>query len=383
MKTLILASASLAALLVAAPALAGNNTTIQQVGTAQHATADQTNSTDGGVIQITQGLDATAGSDGYNQATATQGGSGNQASITQSQGLYGVANPSNTSTSDQEGVNGTVTVVQVGNNISNITQGGVNEHAIVGQSNNFNTSTIVQAGVGELGLVNQEEGTGNVATIAQAGTGDGTFAGFVDGTQSAGPGPNLHWHENLPSDSVIPGVSTGHTLYGPTGAVVDQNGNNNNGAINQAGYQNFADVSQGNQDGSFNNSASVTQGAGQYYSAAVVYQDGSGNIAQMNQQGSGSSYATTWQQGSGNQAYTSQTGSEYSVIGQGIAGEGFGASMNVNNNYANVNQTSGNDASTITQMGNSGQAWVSQTAQANATSTITQGGSFSVAVVRQ
>ncbi len=382
MKTLIFASVSLAALLVAAPALAGNNTTIQQLGTAQHATADQTNSSDGGVIQITQGLDATQGTDGYNQATATQGGSGNQATITQSQGAYGVANPSNTSTSDQEGVNGTVVVVQVGNNSSNISQGGSGEHALVGQANNFNTSVIVQAGVNELGVVNQQAGVSNVASISQAGTGTGVSGG--SNVLTHGPGANQIWSEELLTGSVLPGASTGTIVYGPTGAVIDQNGSNHSGTINQAGYQNFADVTQGNQDGSTNDTGMITQGAGTYYAEGLIQQTGgSNNIATTNQQGSGSGYSLTDQNGSNNQAYANQVGNETSVIDQGYTGTIPSASGAVNGNYANVNQTSGNNTSLVQQTGNYGQAWVSQTAQAGATSTISQGGSYSVAVVRQ
>ncbi len=382
MKTLIFASVSLAALLVAAPALAGNNTTIQQLGTAQHATADQTNSSDGGVIQITQGLDATQGTDGYNQATATQGGSGNQATITQSQGAYGVANPSNTSTSDQEGVNGTVVVVQVGNNSSNISQGGSGEHALVGQANNFNTSVIVQAGVNELGVVNQQAGVSNVASISQAGTGTGVSGG--SNVLTHGPGANQIWSEELLTGSVLPGASTGTIVYGPTGAVIDQNGSNHSGTINQAGYQNFADVTQGNQDGSTNDTGMITQGAGTYYAEGLIQQTGgSNNIATTNQQGSGSGYSLTDQNGSNNQAYANQVGNETSVIDQGYTGTIPTASGAVNGNYANVNQTSGNNTSLVQQTGNYGQAWVSQTAQAGATSTISQGGSYSIAVVRQ
>lgn len=382
MKNFIFASVSLTVLALAAPALAGNNTTITQLGTSQNAQVDQTRSSDAGVVQITQGLSATQGTDGYNQAFATQGGSGNQATITQSQGAYGLANPSNTSTSDQEGVNGTVVVVQLGNNTSNINQGGNSEHALVGQANNFNQSTIVQTGNSELGVVNQQNGVSNVAMISQSGTGTGVSGG--SSTFIASPSANQIWYEELMTGSVLPGASTGTILYGPTGAVIDQNGNNHSGTINQAGYQNFADIAQGLQDGSSNDTATITQGGATVYAEGLIQQSGgSSNFASLDQEGSGTAYALTDQNGNNNQAYTYQVGTEHSVINQGYTGAIPSISGVVNGNYANVSQTSGNDTSMITQSGNYGQAWVSQASQAGASSTITQGGAYSYASVHQ
>jgi hypothetical protein len=182
---------------------------------------------------------------------------------------------------------------------------------------------------------------------------------------------------------VLPGASGGATIYGPVGAIVDQNGSNNSGSINQAGYQNFADVAQGNQDESSNNTGSINQGSGLYQSDAVEYQDGHNNVASINQAGSGTTYSTVWQNGNSNQAYSTQVGSEHSVIGQGVTGDEAAIVNSVTSDYASVDQESGGDNSLVTQTGNNDTAYVTQDNVANATSTIMQGGSFNTASVRQ
>jgi hypothetical protein len=389
MKSIILGSVSTAALLFASAAFAdGNSSTITQIGTSQNAIVDQTQSSGGAVAQITQGL---ADADANNAATVTQGGSGAQASVTQSQGGYGVAAPSNTSTSDQEGAGDNLTVVQVGNNTSSIAQtsNSVGEYALVGQSNNFNSSTIVQAGQSEFALVNQEEGTGNNASISQSGTGAGNVTPVGSDRSNIVPGPgDLVLSENVPGDSVLPGAPN-LTRYGVTGAAVDQVGSNNIGAVSQQGTQNFADVSQENDTAPGGNIGTVIQGSGVSYSDGVMYQLGQNNIASINQSGGGSTYSTIWQNGNSNQAYSTQVGSNVSEIAQGQNGASAhignipdpGSATPVNNDYASVTQ-GGGDTSLVNQTGNNDNAQVSQQA-ANATSTVTQGGSFNVAVVRQ
>jgi len=362
---------------------AGNASTIDQVGYSENASVDQTGSPSDAVAQISQGV---AGADEYSLANVTQGGgAGNEASITQSQAPYSaVRNPSNVSNSNQQGSDGTITVVQVGNDSSSISQlgGSSYEHALVGQSNNYNSAGIQQGGVQELAVVNQEEGTGNSASIVQSGTGNNLYAPLLFPNAVEGPN-NLVWSENVPSDSVLPGTSTNYTIYGPVGAVVDQNGSNNVGNINQAGYQNFADVSQGNQDGSANNNGSISQAAGLYQSDALMYQDGQNNTAAINQAGSGTAYSTIWQIGTSNQGYSTQVGSEHSVIGQGTGADNAAVTSPVSNDYASVDQTHGNDASFVYQTGNNDTAYVAQNYTANATSTVTQGGSYNTASVHQ
>ncbi|HEY5006791.1 MAG TPA: hypothetical protein VII42_02235, partial [Caulobacteraceae bacterium] len=333
--------------------------------------------------------DATQATDAFNHASVTQGGgSGNQASITQSQGGFGaVSNPSNVSNSDQEGANGFVTVVQVGNDTSSISQlvNSSSEHAVVGQSNNGNSAAVQQGGQNEFALVNQEEGTGNSASIAQSGTGngvDGPNAGHVFGVG------DQYRNENLPNDSVLV-AANGPTTYGPVGAYVDQIGSNQVGQINQQGFQNFADVSQGDPSAiGSGNMGYISQGAGVSESDAVIYQQGQQNIASINQS-NGTSYSTVWQNGSSNQAYSTQVGSDSSVIAQGQVGAGNEPGTiptpgpAVSGDYASVDQTTGGDNSLVNQTGNNDSAYVSQTSTANAMSTITQGGSFNVASVHQ
>jgi hypothetical protein len=385
MKTLILSSVSAAALLFASAAFAdGNSSTITQIGTSQNATVDQTQSSGGSVAQITQGQ---VDGDANNVASVTQGGANNQASVTQGQGAYGLTNPSNSATTDQEGTGGAVTVIQLGNNSVTVQQlaGSSAETALVGQSNNFNSAAIVQQGARELAVVNQQTGSGNIASITQNGTGDGETAGHADHVYGTG---NLYRNENVPSDSVLPGAAEGKTSYGPSGAYVDQAGFSNQGTVNQQGMDNFADVAQGAPDDSTGNIGTVTQGAGLDHTDGLIYQQGDTNIAAVNQSGSGSSYSTIWQNGVSNQAYSTQSGSENSVIAQGQTGAGQepltiptpGAP--VSNDYASVFQSGGNDASLVNQTGSNNSAYVSQQA-ANATSTVTQGGSFNVATVRQ
>jgi hypothetical protein len=383
MKRAIFAGVSAGVLLFAGAALAaGNNASIDQIGATQTATIDQTASSSDGVATVHQ-------SDAYNLANVTQGGSGNHADVTQNQGAFGaVRNPSNISNSNQQGVNGGATVVQVGNNTSTINQytGSVGEHALVGQSNNGNSSNIGQSGQSEFAVVNQQDGSGNNATVAQSGTGDGETGGALIATAAHGPG-NLRWHENVPNTSVLPNAGSGVTLFGPIGAAVDQIGSNNTGLLNQAGYQNFADIAQGDSDGSnsTNNTASIAQAGGVYYSDAVVYQRGQFNIASISQVGAGSSYSTVWQNGNSNQAYSAQTGSNHSVIEQGFSGEGSYAAGPANNEYASVNQAGGgNNTSLVQQLGSFDTATVTQFGS-NATASIVQhaGGSFNTATIHQ
>jgi trimeric autotransporter adhesin len=387
MKNLLLGAVSAVALLTAGGAFAaGNASTIDQIGTGNTAAVDQTGSPSDAVATITQGL---ANSDANNSASVTQGGgAGNVATVTQSQGPYAVNNPSNRETSNQQGTGGVVTVIQVGDNTSTVQQlsGSIDEVALVGQSDVGNSSSISQGGTSEFALVNQEEGTGNSAGIVQSGTGAGDITPTDQGV-AHGPN-NLYWSENVPDDSVLPGASSGLTTYGETGAVVDQVGSNNVGAINQAGFQNFADVSQENDTSPGGNTGTVSQGAGLFQSDGVMYQLGQNNGAAINQSGSGTTYSTIWQNGNLNQAYSTQVGSETSVIGQGVTGDGPRTSDDsfvtaVNNDYAAADQTSGNDNSLITQTGDSDTANVFQTVTANATSTIMQGGSNNTATVRQ
>jgi hypothetical protein len=376
MKYFLMGAVSAVALFAAGGAMAaGNSSDIQQIGTSNNASVDQTAEASDGVVSINQ-------SDSYNTASATQGGAGNQASVTQSNGSFGaVTNPSNQSTSNQQGQNGAVTVVQVGNSTSNITQYGnsSNEHALVGQSGNGDNSTISQAGASELAMVNQELGTGNSASISQAGIGSADFAPHNGGIAGGG---NLRWNENVPSDSVLPGAHASLTTYGPTGATIDQLGTNETGAITQGGYQNFADVAQGNDAGGLGNNGSIAQGAGMALSDAVMFQDGQYNTASISQQGFGSSYSTIWQHGVSNQAYSTQTGSQTSTIQQGFVDDNTNEGAAVSGDYANVNQSGGGNNSVVNQSGNNDWASVSQV-NANATSTISQGGSFNVATVHQ
>ncbi len=376
MKTFLMGAVSAVALFAAGGAFAaGNSSTIDQIGTFNNAAVDQTGSASDGVATVTQ-------SDSYNSANVTQGGAGNQAAVTQSNGSFGaVTNPSNVSNSNQQGQDGGLTVVQVGNSTSTISQssGSANEHALVGQSGNSDAANINQNGNAELAMVNQELGNGNSAVIAQAGTGNGVY---VPSSSSVSGGGNLRWNENVPGDSVLPGASSGQTVYGPVGAFVDQLGSNESGSISQSGFQNFADVAQGNDAGGAFNAGSITQGGGMVQSDAVMFQDGQFNIASIDQEGAGSSYSTIWQHGVSNQAYSSQVGSETSKIEQGFTDDNATEGASVSGDYASVSQSGGGDSSTVNQSGNNDTALVSQLG-ANATSSISQGGSFNTANVHQ
>lgn len=399
MKTIIFGAVSASALLLASAAFAaGNSTEIDQIGYANTASVDQTGSPSDATAKVTQGLSP---SDEYNSAAVTQGGgAGNSATVTQSQGAYGATrNASNILHSNQQGTDGLVTVVQVGDNTSTVNQlsGSVAEYALVGQSNVNNTSTISQGGHNEFALVNQQTGTGNSASIVQSGngagklgTGAGNYAPTAYLPRIHGPG-NLWWSENVPDTSVLPG-GPGHTRYGQSGADIDQVGSNNVGNVSQAGNQNFADVSQENDAGTGGNRGTVNQGLGVYNSDAVMFQWGQNNTVTLDQSGAGTSYSTAWQNGDSNQAYVTQSGSESSVVGQGVNGDGERDttvsydpwnSAPVTGDYASVDQTTGGDSSRVIQTGSNDTANVYQTVMPNATSVISQGGSFNVATVRQ
>lgn len=376
MNKLIFASVSAGALLLAGSALAaGNNATIDQIGYSQNAGIDQTGSSSDAVATVTQ-------SDAYNSAGVTQGGSGNHADVTQSQGAYGaVRNPSNVSNSNQQGVNGSLTVVQVGNSTSTVNQSGSGEGALVGQNGNGNASGITQSGSAELAVVVQTHASNNQASIAQSGTGNGDFSAKPYLPRPTGPG-NLAWSENTSATSGLPGSESGLTRYGPVGAIVDQDGSSDVGSISQAGFWNFADVSQ---DGGTNNTGTINQGSGNFYSDALAYQHGSFNVASISQVGAGSAYSTVWQNGTSNQAYSAQNGSNHSAIEQGFGSDGNDLAGAVDHEYASVNQGGGGDnTSTVRQLGSNDTALVTQFG-ANATATIHQGvgGSFNTAVIHQ
>lgn len=365
-KKLALCGISASALLLATSAFAANSTsTVTQSGAGQTAAVDQTGSSNGAVSTITQ-------SDTNNQAAVTQGGSGNQATVNQSQGAFGFyTNPTNQSTSNQQGIGGIVTVLQIGDSTATIgqTNASSGEHAIVFQRSWGNQATIAQGGSNELGLINQENtagGTGynNVGSIVQTGSGDG-----ID-MQTGGAVGNLVWRENLVrNDGTNP--SDGLVAYGHDGAVINQIGNTNNGAIMQSGVSNFGDVSQEGD----NNIGSVIQ-SGIDHSDAVMYQLGNSNTTNLVQFGVGTAYSTVGQWGNNNQAYVTQAGTNRSTVAQGFAGE-FTGGANSNGSYASVSQnnTGGAQNSSIIEQHAASSAYVTQVGFNNLSNVLQTAGS--------
>ena len=390
MKKLILGTVSAIALFSAGAAFAGgSSSTVTQNGTAENASINQVAATNSGSVVLQNG--------GYNYAGVVQGGNSDSANVTQDQSFSPLgANPNNSnfyniSNSTQTGVNDSAIVRQHGANTSSINQHGLSvgvnggEHAIVQQVGQANSSAIGQGGAGEVGVVAQT-GNYNSASITQTGTGDGAD------DNEFGP-----LYENL-----LP-APIGN--IGSDGATVLSLGNYNIANISQAGYRQFAGV-EGFGD---SNNASVTQGAAQAFANGVVEAWGNSNLSSINQFGAGTSaFSLIAQSGSTNEAHNTQDGTNFSQILQGTSNP-YGQAGSSSNAYASVNQTNTggaenvsyvsqfdasyayvtqigrNNLSTVTQnAGSAGsQAHVYQHGGNDNTSTVTQDGGFESAYVDQ
>ncbi|HWE47953.1 MAG TPA: hypothetical protein VG407_18185 [Caulobacteraceae bacterium] len=345
MKHLILGAVSTAALLLAGSGFAQNVTTINQQGSNNSASADQSN----GSNELTQ-INQISSS---NIATVTQGGVNDEAFIDQdTDGAY----TASTATVTQIGQNGTFQVAQHGYNAAVATQGAnsVGETGYISQTG-YNPGVgalLQQNGFGNSGWIIQT-GNFNISTVTQ--NGSGGYAGplvetAIDGTLNA---DNFGFRQGGGSQQ----IGSYNT------SIIDQEGSAGMAVTEATGVGNYQNILQGaasNQATAFHiavgdyNTGEITQAQGPSFSGNTVF--GSSNIITV-----------------------FQNGASTSLIGQGthVDAVGIGVDEGTPVSYASatVTQTGDGHASTIEQF-SSATATVVQISfpeTAGDTSKITQG----------
>lgn len=266
MKTTILASVAAIALMTAgAAAAAGNSSTVNQSGTGQSATVDQS-----------------LGDNGL--STIDQTGSGQTASVTQ--GVLPGANH-NTSDVDQAG----------SGNAATVSQDGTWNSSDVDQANNDNKAFVTQVGTGlALGdvneaVVNQLGSAEATSTIGQ--TGYGNFASTVQGATGA------------MATTLITGDGNTSYIRQNTGAALGDTPNNV-ASLTVTGDNNYSEIFQGEGDPSaHDNTATVEQAANG--GASYVYQNGVNGLVEVTQTTDGATSTVSQLAGSSNaQAFVTQ-----------------------------------------------------------------------------
>ena len=357
MKHLILGAVSTAALLLATSAFAQNMTTVNQPGSNNSASSDQSSGTN----ELTT-INQISSS---NVATVTQGGLGDQATITQdTDGTY----TASSATVTQIGQNGVVEVNQHGFNNATVTQGAfsVGETAYVSQTgyNPGSGATLQQNGLSQSGWILQT-GQFNLSTVIQ--NGSGGYAGPL-------------------FENVIDGIQNADDFGGRVGGGSEQVGNYNTSVIDQEGAASLA-VTEATGTGNFQ---SITQGAAANQATAFQSLFGDNNTGEITQAG-GASWSGNTVYGSGNTILVFQNGASTSLIGQGTHvdqfGIGFDEGTPVNYASATVSQTGDGHMSTIEQF-SSASATVVQISSGDSapdTSSVTQGSgaTWSQATVNQ
>lgn len=398
MKNIILASASLLALLSAAPAIA-QDSTVTQTGSANAATVNQTgagNTTESDVTQygadnlstVTQTADGAKseinqGGEGLFWPTTGEihqafGAEANvvqhaassaqidqikvdgrpdrdvDANITQGAGSAGSSatiyqHVSNTAlaTIDQQGANNTSNVrhYQSNHNSYNSQSGDRNKSDIlVGGS--FNQETVLQSGDDNTSLVNVF-GNSNVAYINQIGNWNGSSLSEIG------------------SNSNVTVVQEGDRNTSQVAA-----GWRSTDYVSQSGNDNYSEINQGSQ---FAVNATVTQSGNG--AVSKITQNGTGwNVnsnsnATVNQSADANSYIT--QNGVNHAALVTQSGDSTSTLTQNDSGQS-----------ATVWKTADSSTSTILQGGDANFASVSQHTDGTVSS-VTQNGNSNVAYVTQ
>ncbi len=348
MKNVIFAGLSMAALCVAMPLAAQNNSsTVTQTGDLNDADVDQTGS--GNTVTIDQ-ISATDGTVGQIAITA-QSGSGNTSDI------------------DQDGD---------GNNFTRTGQMGTNSLAMVEQTAaSFAVTAIIDQGVdtdNNTGTIIQSDGRANGAQIIQNGTGPGLGANNFS--------------------SILQGDTTnigGTAVFAETvGATNTQSGQNNSSdivqsgvstsvGVNQIGDANISFVTQGDLGGDFNNGSVLQNGDGNQSGLFQSSDQNTGNISQIGdsnfagvQQGFVGGAATGGNRNSGTITQNGNRNRSSIFQNDTLAGE---------LNIAVTNQLGDDAVSTIIQDGTSNQAFVIQ--YEASVSSITQTGTGNFADVTQ
>lgn len=330
MNRFLFTTASAAALLVAAPALAQDNqSTVDQTGSGAVATVNQTGANDISDIDQTGGGTVTVDQDGVTGSTSTVTTGADdrppESTVTVTQSDDGTSSAAtsqaNVSTVIQDNVNGfglsgtgsTVSVEQhhnaagAGQNSSYVQQG---RNAVSGQVSVFQsggenvstytstTSTDNDANINQLGLKNTStviqnfQNGGALATVNQTGAGGGTNTVYIEQVSagfSASPpefalGAQASAAQNGSGNtSNIYQTGYSETVATANFASSDQQGDDNTSDITQTGVDAFADLTQ---VGSGNESTISQGGSG---NSATVSQMSDGNISTVTQGGTGNS----------------------------------------------------------------------------------------------
>lgn len=329
MKKHLIATASVLAMALAAPALA-NDSTISQIGATSTASVDQTGGNEG-------------------SSTISQIGANHSATVTQSDdpnnGTPNFNTASNTSTIYQEGDGAEAIVNQTGNpgetpgNISEITQfndGPPTALADVTQNGANNYSSVEQGRDvdpvdrrGQTAMVTQD-GTDHISTILQR----GNLNTATVSQASAGNTSDVN-QSGLDNDASVSQTGEGNlstvTQSANFGTVaVDQSGNGNTSDVTQSGRANSSIAALIDQSGN-NNSSSVLQ------------------TSLLPENGSRDQFAEVTQSTNDNTSIISQDGGNPVVdtVNQGNSASVF--QMVTNGNYSNIAQSGAGNVATVNQ----------------------------------
>lgn len=384
MKSLVLATVSVAALMVAGAASA------QTFPYAPYSTQPTQ-----GSAQVSASVDQTGNSD---KSTVSQdhNATGAQNTAVIVQGFDGAGAYSDTSSATQSGAGQRALTMQANTgNSSSVSQSGANNDAFTYQTGNYNRASTSQSGS------SAPANTGNIAGVNGSGStggGDNLAGSLVNMNEAQLEGTLETTGINSPSN---PATVTGSYIVQASGAYndgasVSQDAAGERAAIVQINSESnsSASVSQTNtlasdaavyQTGGSGNTGNISQTGG--YLSAAIYQSGSTNsTAGINESGSSSgNIAFAVQTGTGQQSYITQSGS----LDQARSDQS-GAY-----NYSSVNQTGleGNTGA-IYQSGTGNQSYLTQTGNGTsggqglgnkdgATADVTQNGTYNVSYVTQ
>ena len=293
MKTLVLATVSAAALMMAgaaaAQALPGNplvtsdtaskSSLIRQNGTSNSASDDQTYATSGWSLIEQGGVTATTG----NNASLTQTGAGSRSVILQ----------------DDQQINPSVgsKAANPGRNSATVAQNGANQESGVRQA-----------------------GGGNFANTTQSGNGDGVSAVAKTGTSITG-------------DPTAPVRAFNSYTSAADGAFVNQVGSGNGSDLSQAGNYDLATVAQTGTT----NYGKTTQQQDSSDSSKLTQTEAS-NVAEVDQYFGGS-----------NASSVAQIGTNYGIVTQDYGNHNASTLTQAGTNIASVTQTGSQNSSNVQQ----------------------------------
>jgi hypothetical protein len=338
-------------------AFADSNTgTINQIGSSNSATIDQTINVAAATSTVNQNGDGNSASSAQSNnifgtpywvtSYIEQGGNANTATVTQDLSWYASA------TAQQYGSGNSAAISQTNYvgyySSATIYQNGNGNSATVTQNNVYNTSGTVwqyNGASGNTGSVTQHGDTYSSALVNQSGGGTSGTTGVID--QSA-----------YSSSATIEQFNAGQAY-----ANINQTGSYNNALIHQSDTVGNGVTGYITQSGD-NNSATITQNASVYAGdrsdTASIYQTGSSNRATVTESFVyfSAAYINQWF-GSGNTAEIFQGNMSYgnATINQG----GDGNKGTIKQGYADANCCGSTLTANLSQYGNGNTAEIDQT----------------------